>query len=120
MRLGERRHRPDLDAQPGVMSLRPSLFGTGKPPDVTQEKFRETMARAEEIGPNIFPTAKQVAGGFFLFGRDVDGGECARAVQDRLAAQAVLVRAFDDIASVRFGLPADADWQRLEVALASL
>jgi L-threonine-O-3-phosphate decarboxylase len=43
----------------------------------------------------------------------------ARELQDRLARKAILVRAFDAPASLRFGLPgATAQWQRLEAALA--
>jgi cobalamin biosynthetic protein CobC len=45
----------------------------------------------------------------------------ARDLQDRLAREAILVRAFDEPPSLRFGLPgAEGEWQRLEDALAAL
>jgi cobalamin biosynthetic protein CobC len=45
----------------------------------------------------------------------------ARELQDRLARAAILVRAFDEPPSLRFGLPGtEAAWQRLEDALATL
>jgi cobalamin biosynthetic protein CobC len=45
----------------------------------------------------------------------------ARELQGRMAAKGILVRAFDEPPSVRFGLPgAEAEWQRLEDALAAL
>ncbi|MBF0177646.1 MAG: threonine-phosphate decarboxylase [Magnetococcales bacterium] len=45
----------------------------------------------------------------------------ARYIQDHMARQAVLVRAFDDPPSLRFGLPGrEADWVRLERALAAI
>jgi cobalamin biosynthetic protein CobC len=43
-----------------------------------------------------------------------------RRIQDHLARAAILVRAFDEPPSLRFGLPdAEAAWQRLEDALAA-
>jgi cobalamin biosynthetic protein CobC len=45
----------------------------------------------------------------------------ARRIQDQLARAAILVRAFDEPPSLRFGLPGtEAAWQRLEDALAAL
>ncbi|WP_026279856.1 threonine-phosphate decarboxylase CobD [Thioalkalivibrio sp. ALJ16] len=53
----------------------------------------------------------------FRWGRHED----AVAIQDALARQAILVRRFDDPASLRFGLPGDeAQWHRLEQALEAL
>lgn len=44
----------------------------------------------------------------------------AKAIQQYLARQGILVRLFDQPSSLRFGLPAtEADWQRLHLALAS-
>ncbi|WP_028492259.1 threonine-phosphate decarboxylase CobD [Thioalkalivibrio sp. ALE19] len=45
----------------------------------------------------------------------------AEEIQDRLARAAILVRRFDEPASLRFGLPGDeAGWRRLEAALSEL
>jgi hypothetical protein len=41
MCLVERWQRPRLRPQPRVVTLRPSLFGRGKPAAMPQEKFRE-------------------------------------------------------------------------------
>ena len=61
----------------------------------------------------------RVAGASDFFAWTLHAG--ARALAERLARQAILVRAFDVPASLRFGLPgAETEWQRLEAALASL
>ena len=53
----------------------------------------------------------------FQWGRHTD----ATAIQDALARQGILVRRFDDPASLRFGLPGDEpQWQRLAAALEGL
>jgi hypothetical protein len=63
---------------------------------MAQEKFREAVPGAEEIGANVFATAQQIAGGFFLLGRDVNRGERAGAIQDRELAGIAAIR-FDPI-----------------------
>ena len=41
------------------------------------------MAAAQEVGADIFTTAQQIAGGFFLLGGNVNGRECAGAIEHR-------------------------------------
>ena len=40
------------------------------------------MAGTEQIGADVFATAKEITGGFFLVGRDVDRGERTGAIED--------------------------------------
>lgn len=59
------------------------------------------------------------AGGTALFQRVATGR--AAELHAALARRGILVRRFDDPASLRFGLPgAEADWQRLDRALAAV
>ena len=53
--------------------LDPRLLGPGEATAVPEEKLREAVARPQEIGPDILAAPQQVAGGFFLLGRNVDG-----------------------------------------------
>ncbi|WP_081619808.1 threonine-phosphate decarboxylase CobD [Thioalkalivibrio sp. ALJT] len=85
-----------------------------------QEQTRATLtlagARLEQLLRRCGITT---AGGAALF-RWVRR-EDAVVLQDALARQAILVRRFDDPASLRFGLPGDeAQWHRLEQALEAL
>jgi hypothetical protein len=43
----------------------------------------EAMPRAEEIGADVFATAQQVAGRFFLLRGNVDGGQRSGAIEER-------------------------------------
>jgi len=79
------------------MPFGPGLFGRGKPAAVAEEEFRETMPRAEEIGADVFATPQQVAGGLFLLGGDVNGGERVGAIEDGELAGIAAV-GFDAIA----------------------
>ncbi len=49
---------------------------------MTEEEFREPVPRAEKIGPNVFATAEEIAGSFFLLGRNVNGRQRAGTIQD--------------------------------------
>ena len=64
----------------------------GEAAAVAEEKFREAMPRAEEIGADVLTTAQQIAGRFLLLGRDVDGRQRARAIQDRELAGIAAIR----------------------------
>lgn len=44
----------------------------------------------------------------------------AREIHQQLAQQGVLTRLFEDPLSLRFGLPAEGDWEKLELALNSI
>ena len=85
-----------------------------------QQHARVRLAEASaRLGALLERHGQRVAGASDLFAWTP--GADARRLQDRLARQAILVRAFDAPAGLRFGLPgAEAEWQRLESALASL
>nr|WP_196799366.1 threonine-phosphate decarboxylase CobD [Thioalkalivibrio sp. ALRh] len=85
-----------------------------------QEQTRANLtaagARLEEL-LRRYGIATEGGTALFRWGRRDD----AVAVQDALARQAILVRRFDDPASLRFGLPGDeAQWHRLEQGLEAL
>jgi len=42
---------------------------------VAEEEFREPVTAAEQVGANVFAAPQQFAGGFFLLGGNVNGGE---------------------------------------------
>jgi hypothetical protein len=48
---------------------------------MAEEKFREPVASAQQIGANVLATAQQIAGGFFLLGGNVNRGQRARAIE---------------------------------------
>ena len=48
---------------------------------MTEQKFREAVSRAEQIGTDVFATAQQIAGGLFLLGGNVNGGERTGAIE---------------------------------------
>ena len=50
------------------------------------------MPRAEQIRADVLATAQQIAGGFFLVGRDVNRGQRAGAIQDRELRRIAAVR----------------------------
>ena len=50
------------------------------------------MSGAQQIGANVFAAAQQIAGGFFLLGRNVNGGQRAGAIQDRELAGVAPIR----------------------------
>ena len=79
--LLERGQRPALGLEPRGMAFCPRLLGRGKAAPVAQEKFRQTVPRAEEIGANVFATAQEIARGFFLLGGDVNRGERAGPIE---------------------------------------
>ena len=95
VRLIERRQRPCLRSEPGRVWLGPRL-GHGEAAPVTEQEFREPMSRAQEIGPDVFATPKEIARGFFLVARNVNGGQGAGAIQDRQLTGIAPVR-FDAI-----------------------
>ena len=55
------------------------------------------MPGAQQIGTNVFATAEQIASGFFLLGRNVNGRQGAGAIQNRQLAGIAPIR-FDAIA----------------------
>src|SRR5215216_2700242 len=81
MRLIEGGQRPCLRPEPDLVAFGPGLFGAAEPTAVTEQEFREPVAAAQEIGPNVFTTAEEIAGGFFLLGRNVNGGERAGPIE---------------------------------------
>jgi hypothetical protein len=58
---------------------------------VAQEKLREAMARAQQIGANILATPQQVARRFFLVRRDVNRGEGTGRIEDGQLARVATV-----------------------------
>ncbi|HET9192720.1 MAG TPA: hypothetical protein VFO21_07560 [Vicinamibacterales bacterium] len=46
-----------------------------------QQEFAQSMPRAQQVRPDIFATPQQVADGFLLLRRHVNGGQRAGAVQ---------------------------------------
>lgn len=91
MRLVERGERPGLTSQPGLVALRPGFLGGGKAAAVAQEKFGEAVAGAEEIGADVFATPQQIARGFFLVGRNVNGGQRAGPIEDGQLARVATI-----------------------------
>lgn len=85
-----------------------------------QRRTRASLEEAARRLDRLLGTAGlEPAGGTELF-RWVPT-ERAAAWQEALARRGVWVRRFDQPAALRFGLPgADADWQRLEAALAGV
>jgi hypothetical protein len=57
------------------------VFAFGVTAAVAQQKLAQAMPSAQEIDANVFPTPEQVADGFFIDGRDMDGGQRARAIE---------------------------------------
>ena len=80
--LLERSERPSLRLQPGGVTFGPRLFGEREAAAVPEEEFREAVSGAQQIDGDVFATTEQIARGFFLLGRNVDGGERTRAVED--------------------------------------
>ena len=56
------------------------------------------MPRAEQVRPNVLTTTQEIAGGFFLLSRNVNGREGAGAIQNGELARIAAVR-LDAIAS---------------------
>ena len=83
MGLLERGNGPALRLQPGRIAFGPRRFRPGEATAMPQEKLREPVPRAQEIGADIFATAQQIPRRLFLFARNVNGGEGARPVQHR-------------------------------------
>ena len=79
------------------MTFGPGPRGRRESAPVAEEKFREAVPGAQEIGANVFATAQQIAGGFFLLGGNVNRGKRAGAIQDRQLAGIAAV-SFDAIA----------------------
>src|SRR6185503_13730288 len=77
----QRGQRPGLRPQPRVVPLGPGLFRGGEAAAVAEQELRETVAGAKEVSPNIFATAQQIAGGFFLLGRNVNDREGAGPIE---------------------------------------
>ncbi|NVK42923.1 MAG: threonine-phosphate decarboxylase [Oceanospirillaceae bacterium] len=79
----------------------------------TRERLALDSARLQRL---LAGQGLQPAGGSVLF-QWVQHPNAA-AIHDRLARRAILIRLFDEPASLRFGLPPDeAGWTRLEAAL---
>src|SRR5688572_9527775 len=74
------------------MTFRPRAFGGGEASSVAEEKVRQPMPGAEEIGADILAAAQQIARGFFLIARNVNRGERAGAVEDGELARIATVR----------------------------
>src|SRR5262245_38369577 len=81
MGLLERDDRPGLRPEPRVVAFGPGLLGRRKATPMAEEEFREPVTAAEQVGANVFATPQQIAGGFFLLRRNVNGGERAGAIQ---------------------------------------
>jgi cobalamin biosynthetic protein CobC len=84
--------------------------------DSARTRLKNASARLQQL---LKAQGHDIAGAthFFVWIRHRD----ARHMQDHLARAAILVRAFDEPPSLRFGLPGtEAAWQRLEDALATL
>src|SRR5688572_21040323 len=106
MRLLERGNGPALRVKPVRVPFRPGPLRGGRPPPMTEEKLREPMSGAQQIRADIFPAAQEIAGGLFLFGRDVNRGERAGPIEDRELGRVAAVR-LDAIA----GPPRDERWR---------
>ena len=50
---------------------------------MAEEKFGEAVARPEQIDADVLAAAEEIAGRFFLLGRNVDGRQGAGAIEDR-------------------------------------
>jgi hypothetical protein len=50
---------------------------------MTQEEFREAVPGAEQVGADVLAAAKEIARGFFLLGRNVNGRQGPGAGEDR-------------------------------------
>ncbi len=84
--------------------------------DLARTRLQAASARMQEL---LRRHGQGIAGAtdFFVWVKHPE----ARRIQERLARGAILVRAFDEPPSLRFGLPdAEEAWQRLEDALAAL
>ncbi|MBF0187948.1 MAG: threonine-phosphate decarboxylase [Magnetococcales bacterium] len=88
----------------------------------------EDRAWQASTRPKLHAASQRLATLLTSTGLHPDGGtalfqwlrsDAARGIQERLARQGILVRAFDAPSSLRFGLPPghDAAWHRLEKAL---
>jgi hypothetical protein len=84
MGLVERRQRPRLGAEPGIVPLRPRLPRGRKATAVAEEKFRQSMAGAQQIGADVFAVPQQITRGLLLLGGDVNRGQ--RAARKRIAS----------------------------------
>ena len=69
-------------AQPRVVPLRPRLLRGREAAAVPEQEFRQPMTGPQQIRADVFATAQQVAGRFFLLGRDVDRRQRPGAIQD--------------------------------------
>jgi len=72
---------PGLRPEPHGVALGPGLLGRGEATPVAEEEFREAMPGTQHVGADIFAAPQQIAGGFFLLGRNVNGGERAGATE---------------------------------------
>ena len=75
--------RPALGLQPRGVTFGPGAFGGGKAAPVAEQEVREPMTRAQQVGPNVFPTAEQIARRLFLVARDMNRGQRAGAIEHR-------------------------------------
>ena len=81
VRLIERGERPRLGAEPGIVALGPRLLRGGEPTAVPEQEFGEPMPSAEKIGADVFAAPEQIASGFFLLRRNVDGRQGPGSIQ---------------------------------------
>ena len=72
---------PSLRPEPHCVALGPGLLGRREATPVAEEECREPMPGTQQIGADIFAAPQQIAGGFFLLGRNVNGGERAGATE---------------------------------------
>ena len=54
---------------------------------MSQQKFRQTVARAEQVGADVLAAAQQVADRFLLVGRHMDRRQRAGPIEDRELAR---------------------------------
>ena len=92
MGLIEGGHRPRLGSQPRLVALRPRFLGAREAAAVPEENLRQPMTGAEEVPFDVLATAQQIAGRFFLLGRNVNGRERARSIQHRQLAGIAAIR----------------------------
>ena len=104
VRLRERRQRPGLRAQPGVMPLRPRTLRRGEAAAMPQQKFREAMAGPQQIRADVLAAPQEIADRFLLSGGHMDRGQRARAVQHREVGRIAPIR-FDAIAGAAGNQP---------------
>jgi hypothetical protein len=50
---------------------------------MTEQEFGETVASPQQIGADVFTTPQEIACGFFVLGRNMNGGQGTGAKEHR-------------------------------------